>query len=87
MVDTMLCVYKYPEVVSTICLKHSVYLISCQLLCFSFTALEPFFNAAASQFVLGHQIPLSLWLSLAPVIIGNSQTISTVLLIFNNFYF
>lgn len=38
--------------------------------CFSI-ALEPFFNAAASQFVLGHQIPLSLWLSLAPVVIGN----------------
>ncbi|OAY50108.1 triose phosphate/phosphate translocator, chloroplastic isoform X2 [Manihot esculenta] len=35
-------------------------------------ALEPFFNAAASQFVLGHQIPLSLWLSLAPVVIGVS---------------
>ena len=35
-------------------------------------ALEPFFNAAASQFVLGQQIPLSLWLSLAPVVIGNS---------------
>ncbi|PKI44431.1 hypothetical protein CRG98_035163, partial [Punica granatum] len=32
-------------------------------------ALEPFFNAAASQFVLGHQIPFSLWLSLAPVVI------------------
>ncbi|KAE9605571.1 putative sugar phosphate transporter domain-containing protein [Lupinus albus] len=27
--------------------------------------LEPFFSASASQFVLGHQIPLSLWLSLA----------------------
>ena len=35
-------------------------------------ALEPFFNAAASQFILGHQIPLSLWLSLAPVVFGNS---------------
>ncbi|KAL3501502.1 hypothetical protein ACH5RR_035951 [Cinchona calisaya] len=35
-------------------------------------ALEPFFNAAASQFVLGHQIPLSLWLSLTPVVIGVS---------------
>lgn len=35
-------------------------------------ALEPFFNAAASQFVLGHQIPLALWLSLAPVVIGVS---------------
>ncbi|KAI9389809.1 hypothetical protein POPTR_008G095200v4 [Populus trichocarpa] len=35
-------------------------------------ALEPFFSAAASQFVLGHQIPLSLWLSLAPVVIGVS---------------
>ncbi|KAL0442724.1 UNVERIFIED_CONTAM: Triose phosphate/phosphate translocator, chloroplastic [Sesamum latifolium] len=32
-------------------------------------ALEPFFNAAASQFILGQQIPLSLWLSLAPVVI------------------
>lgn len=35
-------------------------------------ALEPFFNAAASQFVLGHQIPFSLWLSLAPVVLGVS---------------
>ncbi|KAL5989488.1 hypothetical protein ACLOJK_010380 [Asimina triloba] len=33
-------------------------------------ALEPFFNAAASQFVLGQQLPLTLWLSLAPVVIG-----------------
>eukprot|EP00262_Sarcandra_glabra_P017693 TRINITY_DN614_c0_g1_i1.p1 TRINITY_DN614_c0_g1~~TRINITY_DN614_c0_g1_i1.p1 ORF type:complete len:410 (-),score=15.64 TRINITY_DN614_c0_g1_i1:260-1489(-) len=33
-------------------------------------ALEPFFNAAASQFVLGQQIPLTLWLSLAPVVFG-----------------
>ncbi|KAH0450781.1 hypothetical protein IEQ34_021473 [Dendrobium chrysotoxum] len=30
-------------------------------------ALEPFFNAAASQFILGQQIPFALWLSLAPV--------------------
>ncbi|KAE9454438.1 hypothetical protein C3L33_13666, partial [Rhododendron williamsianum] len=37
----------------------------------SSTALEPFFSAAASQFVLGHQIPLPLWLSLAPVVFGN----------------
>ncbi|KAF6165099.1 hypothetical protein GIB67_000683, partial [Kingdonia uniflora] len=35
-------------------------------------ALEPFINASASQFILGHQIPLSLWLSLAPVVIGVS---------------
>ncbi|THU53474.1 hypothetical protein C4D60_Mb10t14810 [Musa balbisiana] len=35
-------------------------------------ALEPFFNAAASQFILGQQIPLTLWLSLAPVVIGVS---------------
>ena len=34
-------------------------------------ALEPFFNAAASQFILGQQVPLTLWLSLAPVVIGN----------------
>lgn len=33
-------------------------------------ALEPFFSAAASQFILGHQIPLPLWLSLAPVVFG-----------------
>lgn len=35
-----------------------------------FAALEPFFNAAASQFILGQQIPLPLWLSLAPVVLG-----------------
>jgi solute carrier family 35 protein E1 len=35
-------------------------------------ALEPFFNAAATQFVLGQQVPLPLWLSLAPVVLGNS---------------
>lgn len=33
-------------------------------------ALEPFFNAAASQFILGHQIPLTLWASLAPIVLG-----------------
>ncbi|PIN11469.1 Glucose-6-phosphate/phosphate and phosphoenolpyruvate/phosphate antiporter [Handroanthus impetiginosus] len=42
-------------------------------------ALEPFFNAAASQFVLGHQIPLPLWLSLAPVVIGVSMASMTEL--------
>ncbi|XP_019423195.1 PREDICTED: triose phosphate/phosphate translocator, chloroplastic-like [Lupinus angustifolius] len=35
-------------------------------------ALEPFFNAAASQFILGQSIPITLWLSLAPVVIGVS---------------
>jgi hypothetical protein len=33
-------------------------------------ALEPFFNAAASQFILGQQIPVTLWLSLAPIVLG-----------------
>ncbi|ESQ39746.1 hypothetical protein EUTSA_v10000901mg [Eutrema salsugineum] len=33
-------------------------------------ALEPFFNAAASQFILGQSIPGTLWLSLAPVVLG-----------------
>lgn len=42
-------------------------------------ALEPFFNAGASQFVLGHQIPLPLWLSLAPVVIGVSMASMTEL--------
>ncbi|KAI3467254.1 hypothetical protein Pfo_023917 [Paulownia fortunei] len=42
-------------------------------------ALEPFFNAAASQFVLGHQIPLPLWLSLAPVVFGVSMASMTEL--------
>ncbi|KAL4184277.1 hypothetical protein AMTRI_Chr10g240 [Amborella trichopoda] len=42
-------------------------------------ALEPFFNAAASQFVLGHQIPFALWLSLAPVVIGVSMASLTEL--------
>ncbi|KAJ4960443.1 hypothetical protein NE237_020353 [Protea cynaroides] len=42
-------------------------------------ALEPFFNASASQFILGHQIPLSIWLSLAPVVIGVSMASLTEL--------
>lgn len=42
-------------------------------------ALEPFFNAAASQFVLGQQIPLSLWLSLAPVVLGVAMASMTEL--------
>ncbi|XP_021294894.1 triose phosphate/phosphate translocator, chloroplastic isoform X1 [Herrania umbratica] len=42
-------------------------------------ALEPFFNAAASQFVLGQSIPFSLWLSLAPVVIGVSMASLTEL--------
>ncbi|KAK4736905.1 hypothetical protein R3W88_000602 [Solanum pinnatisectum] len=42
-------------------------------------ALEPFFSASASQFVLGHQIPVSLWLSLAPVVIGVSMASLTEL--------
>ncbi|KAG2585909.1 hypothetical protein PVAP13_5NG008900 [Panicum virgatum] len=42
-------------------------------------ALEPFFNAAATQFVLGQQVPLSLWLSLAPVVIGVSMASLTEL--------
>ncbi|XP_047332512.1 triose phosphate/phosphate translocator, chloroplastic-like [Impatiens glandulifera] len=42
-------------------------------------ALEPFFNASASQFLMGHQIPLPLWLSLAPVVIGVSMASLTEL--------
>eukprot|EP00850_Spirogloea_muscicola_P000049 SM000001S04451 [mRNA] locus=s1:268294:271577:- [translate_table: standard] len=42
-------------------------------------ALEPFFNAAASQFVLGQSIPLPLWLSLAPVVLGVSLASMTEL--------
>lgn len=42
-------------------------------------ALEPFFNAAASQFVLGQQIPITLWLSLAPVVLGVSMASLTEL--------
>nr|GME09269.1 triose phosphate/phosphate translocator, chloroplastic [Ipomoea batatas] len=42
-------------------------------------ALEPFFNAAASQFILGQQIPLTLWLSLAPVVLGVSMASLTEL--------
>ncbi|KAL8507049.1 hypothetical protein ACS0TY_017797 [Phlomoides rotata] len=42
-------------------------------------ALEPFFNAAASQFILGQQIPITLWLSLAPVVIGVSMASLTEL--------
>ena len=62
----------------SMCIQHSVtrfssllliWLIKSKLVCFS--ALEPFFNAAASQFILGQSIPITLWLSLAPVVIGN----------------
>ncbi|KAK6917608.1 Sugar phosphate transporter domain [Dillenia turbinata] len=42
-------------------------------------SLEPFFNAAASQFILGQTIPLTLWLSLAPVVIGVSMASLTEL--------
>ncbi|KAL9668692.1 hypothetical protein QQ045_006230 [Rhodiola kirilowii] len=42
-------------------------------------ALEPFFNAAASQFILGQQIPFSLWLSLLPVVLGVSMASLTEL--------
>ncbi|TYH53318.1 hypothetical protein ES332_D09G091900v1 [Gossypium tomentosum] len=42
-------------------------------------ALEPFFNAAASQFILRQSIPLTLWLSLAPVVIGVSMASLTEL--------
>lgn len=42
-------------------------------------ALEPFFNAAASQFILGQSIPVSLWLSLAPVVLGVSMASLTEL--------
>ncbi|KAL8468108.1 hypothetical protein ACS0TY_031371 [Phlomoides rotata] len=42
-------------------------------------ALEPFFNAAASQFILGQQIPVTLWLSLAPVVLGVSMASLTEL--------
>uniref|UniRef100_A0A7N0UBA1 Sugar phosphate transporter domain-containing protein n=1 Tax=Kalanchoe fedtschenkoi TaxID=63787 RepID=A0A7N0UBA1_KALFE len=42
-------------------------------------ALEPFFNASASHFLMGHHIPFSLWLSLAPVVIGVSMASLTEL--------
>ncbi|CAO2205006.1 unnamed protein product [Urochloa humidicola] len=42
-------------------------------------ALEPFFNAAATQFVLGQQVPFALWMSLAPVVIGVSMASLTEL--------
>ncbi|WJX62748.1 hypothetical protein P8452_47710 [Trifolium repens] len=42
-------------------------------------ALEPFFNASASQFVLGQHIPISLWLSLTPVVLGVSMASLTEL--------
>ncbi|KAL8140362.1 hypothetical protein V2J09_006383 [Rumex salicifolius] len=42
-------------------------------------SLEPFFNASASQFILGQPIPLTLWLSLMPVVIGVSMASLTEL--------
>ncbi|KAG6476804.1 hypothetical protein ZIOFF_066052 [Zingiber officinale] len=46
-------------------------------------ALEPFFNAAASQFILGQQIPLTLWLLLAVVVIDTVSMASLTELSFN----
>ncbi|KAB2612074.1 triose phosphate/phosphate translocator [Pyrus ussuriensis x Pyrus communis] len=71
--------------VSAFChaLGHVMSNVSFAAVAVSFThtikALEPFFNASASQFVLGHHIPLSLWLSLAPVVIGVSMASLTEL--------
>ncbi|KAG0630659.1 hypothetical protein M758_1G194600 [Ceratodon purpureus] len=42
-------------------------------------ALEPFFSAAASQFILGQQIPLALWASLMPIVLGVSMASMTEL--------
>jgi solute carrier family 35 protein E1 len=42
-------------------------------------ALEPFFSAAASQFILGQQIPLALWASLTPIVLGVSMASMTEL--------
>lgn len=42
-------------------------------------SLEPFFNAAASQFILGQQIPVTLWLSLMPIVLGVSAASMTEL--------
>jgi len=42
-------------------------------------ALEPFFNAAASQFVLGQHISLPLWGSLLPIVLGVSMASMTEL--------
>jgi hypothetical protein len=48
----------------------AVVLVGNSCACFILTVLEPFFNAAASQFILGQQIPVTLWLSLAPIVLS-----------------
>jgi hypothetical protein len=48
----------------------AVVLVGNSCACLILTVLEPFFNAAASQFILGQQIPVTLWLSLAPIVLG-----------------
>lgn len=48
------------------------FVVFMKILLIHFSALEPFFNAAASQFILGQSIPITLWLSLAPVVIGKT---------------
>jgi hypothetical protein len=45
------------------------------------TALEPFFNAAASQFILGQHIPPALWASLAPIVLGKMFVIKVFLIL------
>ncbi|KAJ7542112.1 hypothetical protein O6H91_10G090300 [Diphasiastrum complanatum] len=77
--------FPYPYFVSVIHLLVGVAycLVSWALVAVSFThtikALEPFFNAAASQFILGQHIPIPLWLSLAPVVLGVSMASLTEL--------
>ncbi|XP_002978891.2 triose phosphate/phosphate translocator TPT, chloroplastic [Selaginella moellendorffii] len=57
-------------------LGHIMTNISSSTVAVSFThtvkALEPFFNASASQFLLGQSVPFALWLSLIPVVAGVS---------------
>ncbi|KAF6143761.1 hypothetical protein GIB67_031068 [Kingdonia uniflora] len=64
-------------------LGHVTSNISFSAVAVSFThtikALEPFFNAGASQFILGQPIPFTLWLSLAPVVLGVSMASLTEL--------
>ncbi|GBG68781.1 hypothetical protein CBR_g3321 [Chara braunii] len=64
-------------------LGHVMSNVSFNAVAVSFThtikALEPFFSAAASQFILGQNISLPIWLSLAPVVFGVSMASMTEL--------
>ncbi|XP_052203499.1 triose phosphate/phosphate translocator, chloroplastic-like isoform X2 [Diospyros lotus] len=66
---------------TTCLLGWCVYLVSWATDLPKHALLESFLNAAASQFILGEQIPVTLWLLLAPVVISKQAPLSVCILV------